>query len=142
MQFDPALAAQEAFSLAGAKNELGSDWDNAVELEEIFSSNAGATARDAYDQLLALGARYPNAYAFQAFCIYITWQQVTEETISRHFRTGVKLCECYLASRDEKNVQDIERISELYGSFRDGLGLGEEDETQQEFRRDTVKGGD
>ncbi len=142
MQFDPALAAQEAFSLAGVKNELGVDWDNAVELEEIFSSNAGATARNAYDQLLALGARYPNAYAFQAFCIYITWQQVTEETISRHFRTGVKLCERYLASRDEKNVQDIERITELCGSFRDGLGLGEEDETQQEFRRDTVKGGD
>jgi hypothetical protein len=142
MQFDPALAAQEAFSLAGAKNELGVEWDHAVELEDTFSSNAGATARDAYEQLLALGARYPHAAAFQAFCIYITWQQVTEETISRHFRTGLELCETYLATRDEKHAQDIERITELYGSFRDGLGLDEEDDSQQEFRRDTVKGGD
>ncbi len=142
MQFDPALAAQEAFSLAGAKNELGVEWDHAVELEETFSSNAGATARDAYERLLALGARYPHAAAFQAFCIYITWQQVTEETISRHFRTGLELCETYLATQDGKHARDIERITELYGSFRDGLGLDEEDDSQQEFRRDTVKGGD
>ena len=142
MHFDPALAAQEAFSLAGAGNELGADWDQAVELEETFSSNAGATARDAYERLLALGERYPDASAFQAFCIYITWQQVTEETISRHFRTGVELCETFLASRHGKPVQELERITELYGSFRDGLGLDEEDDTLQEFRRDTVKGGD
>ena len=142
MQFDPALAAQEAFSQAETDNELGSDWENAVELEETFSSNAGATAREAYEQLLQLSARHPKAQAFQAFCIYITWQQVTEETIPRHFRTGVKLCEAYLAAPDGKNAEDIKRITELYGSFRDGLGLEEEDETQKEFRRDTVKGGD
>lgn len=142
MHFDPALSAQEAFARSGVDNELGSDRDGAAELEEIFSSNAGATARNAYDQLLALAARYPDASAFQAFCIYITWQQVTEETISSHFRTGVRLCEAYLGTREGKPATDIERISELYGSFRDGLGLREEDETQQEFRRDTVKGGD
>ncbi|HEX2056253.1 MAG TPA: hypothetical protein VHF07_07155 [Nitrospiraceae bacterium] len=142
MQFDPALAAQAAFHQAGVNNELGADWDHVLELEETFSSNAGQAAKEAYEQLLHLSSRYPSAHAFQAFCIYITWQQVTEETIPQHFRTGVTLCEAYLANPDGKNPEDITRIGELYGSFREGLGLQEEDETQQEFRRDTVKGGD
>lgn len=140
MRFDPALAAQEAFHQAEA--ELGQDWNTAVELEATFSSNAGATAREAYEGLLALAKQYPNAYSFQAFCIYITWQQVTEETIARHFETGVKLCEAYLASREARTERDVEQIDELYGSFRAGLGLEEEDEIQAEYRRDTPKGGD
>ena len=49
MQFDAALAAQDTFRRAEA--ELGSDWDAAVELEDTFSSNAGATAREAYEGL-------------------------------------------------------------------------------------------
>lgn len=140
MQFDAALAAQDAFSQS--ERELGSDWDHAVELEETFSSNAGATARGAYEGLLALAQRHPKAHSFQAFCIYITWQQVTEETIARHFETGVKLCEAYLASREAPTKQDIEQIEELHSSFRAGLGLDEEDEMQVEYRRDTPKGGD
>ena len=140
MRFDPALAAQDAFSQS--ELELGSDWDTAVDLEDTFSSNAGATARDAYDALLALAQHYPNAHSFQAFCIYITWQQVTEETIARHFETGVKLCEAYLASRETRTKQDVEQIEELYDSFRAGLGLEEEDEMQVEYKRDTPKGGD
>lgn len=140
MQFDAALAAQETFRLAEA--ELGSDWDMAVELEETFSSNAGATAREAYEGLLSLATRHPNASAFQAFCIYITWQQVTEETIARHFETGMRLSESYLASLDGKTQQHIAYVTELYESFRAGLGLEEEDEIQVEFRKDTPKGGD
>ena len=140
MQFDAALAAQDTFRRAEA--ELGSDWDTAVELESTFSSNAGATAREAYEGLLALGVRYPKAFSFQAFCIFITWQQVTEETIAHHFQTGMRLCEAYLVSREAKDQRDIDYITELYGSFRDGLGLDEEDEIQVEFRKDTPKGGD
>jgi hypothetical protein len=140
MQFDPALAAQDAFCEAEA--ELGTDWDAAVELEDTFSSNAGITARDAYEGLLALARQYPNAYSFHAFCIYITWQQVTEETIAHHFETGLKLCEAYLASREARTERDVEQIEELYGSFKAGLGLVEEDEIQAEYRRDTPKGGD
>ncbi len=140
MNVDPALAAQQAFSRS--ETELGPDWDRAVELEETFSSNAGATGRDAYEQLIALARRYPKARSFQAFCIYITWQQVTEQTIAHHFETGVELCKAYLASTEDKNGRDVEQITELHGSFRAGLGLEDEDETQQEFRRDTVKGGD
>jgi hypothetical protein len=142
MQFDPALAAREALIQSGAENELGSDWEEAVDLEETFSSNAGATAREAYEQLLHLAARHSTARAFQAFCIYITWQQATEETIPHHFRTGLRLCEAYLTTPDGKNADEVARIRELYGSFREGLGLEQEDETQREFRRDTVKGGD
>jgi len=140
MQFDAALAAQAAFNRS--KIELGSDWDTAVELEDRFSSNAGSTAREAYEDLLALAARYPNAQFFQAFCIYITWQQVTEETIPSHFQTGVRLCEAYLVSREEKDLREVDQIAELYGSFRAGLGVEEEDEIQIEFRKDTPKGGD
>lgn len=140
MQFDAALAAQETFRRA--ESELGSDWDTAVELESTFSSNAGSTAREAYDGLLALAARYPTAQSFQAFCIYITWQQATEETIAHHFQTGLRLCETFLASPNGKHQADVEQVRELYESFRDGLGLDEEDEIQVEFRRDTPKGGD
>ncbi|MFO0697716.1 MAG: hypothetical protein U0236_00680 [Nitrospira sp.] len=140
MRFDPALAAQEAFHHAEA--ELGTDWDTAIELESIFSSNAGTTAREAYEGLLALAHQYPDAHSFQAFCIYITWQQVTEETIARHFETGVKLCEAYLASHAARIKRDVEQIEELYGSFRAGLGLEEQDELQVEYKRDTPKGGD
>ncbi|MBX3303685.1 MAG: hypothetical protein KF693_15820 [Nitrospira sp.] len=140
MRFDPALTAQEAFHQAEV--ELGSDWERAVELEETFSSNAGAIARKAYEGLLALAQCYPNAHSFQAFCIYITWQQATEETIARHFETGIRLCEAYLASREAGAGQDFERIEELYRSFRAGLGLEEQDELQIEYKRDTPKGGD
>ena len=140
MQFDAALAAQETFRRA--KSELGSDWDTAVELESTFSSNAGATAREAYEGLIALAQRYPQAHSFHAFCIYVTWQQATEETIALHFQTGLRLCESFLASADGKHRSDVEQITELYGSFRDGLGLDEEDEIQVEFRRDAPKGGD
>jgi hypothetical protein len=140
MRFDPALAAQEAFAQAEA--ELGRDWDRAVELENTFSSNAGTTAREAYEGLLALAHQYPNAHSYQAFCIYITWQQVTEETIARHFETGVKLCEAYLVKREARVERDIKQIEELYGSFRAGLGLEEQDELQIEYTRDTPKGGD
>ena len=166
MRFDPALAAQQAFRQSEA--ELGSDWNTAVELEDTFSSNAGTTAREAYEGLLALAQRHPTAHSFHAFCIYITWQQATEETIGRHFQTGLRLCEAYLAARpstwlgteslsldharDPESIEgsnrqarterDIVQIEELYGSFRAGLGLDDEDEIQVEFRRDTPKGGD
>lgn len=140
MRFDAALAAQE--TLREAEAELGADWDEAIELEETFSSNAGATARDAYEQLLALATRHPGAHQFQAFCIYITWQQVTEETIARHFQTGMTLAEAYLASPDGKDPRHLSHVTELLGSFRAGLGLDEEDDIVVEFRKDTPKGGD
>lgn len=140
MRFDPALAAQTAFQKA--EIELGADWDTAVDLEDTFSSNAGAEGRKAYEDLLALSARHPNARAFHAFCIYITWQQATEETIAHHFETGLRLCESYLAAPDRHMGPDTGQIEELHGSFSAGLGLEEEDEFQAELKKDTPKGGD
>ena len=140
MHFDPALAAQAAFH--DAKQELGKDWTMAVELEQVFSSSAGQEATKAYEALLTLAQRHPGARAFQAFCIYMTWQQVTEETIARHFLTGLRLCEQYLSSPQRHREADHRQIEELCESFRAGLGMQHEDELQQEFRRDTPKGGD
>ncbi len=140
MQFDPALAAQEA--LLEAANELGSEWRLAADLEDTFSLNAGEAAKLAYERLLALADRYPQAHCFQAFCIYITWQQAAEETIARHFRTGLALSERYLASAEGKRPEHLAQVAQLFTSFRIGLGLEEEDEIQVEFRRDTPKGGD
>ena len=122
MRFDPALAAQDAFSQSEA--DLGSDWDRAVELEETFSSNAGATARKAYEGLLALAQQYPNAHSFQAFCIYITWQQVTEETIAHHFQTGMRLSETYLASREGKDQRDIDPRDGTLRVIPSRVGIG------------------
>lgn len=140
MRFDPALAAQDSFHQSEA--ELGPDWEIAVELEDTFSCNAGATGRDAYERLLSLAARYPDARAFHAFCIYITWQQATEETISRHFETGLRLCETYLSTHERRHQPDGDNVAELYESFRNGLGLEEEDDIQAEYKKDTPKGGD
>ena len=140
MQFDAALAAQD--TLQEAQSELGTDWDQAVELEETFSSNAGTTARDAYEQLLALATRHPQAHRDHAFCIYITWQQVTGQTIVRHFETGMTLSEAYLASPEGKDPRHLGHVTELLESFRAGLGLDEEDDIVVEFRKDTPKGGD
>ena len=140
MRFDPALAAQSAFQRA--EPELGEDWETAVELEHIFSSTAGYAATDAYEALLHLAERHPGADAFHAFCIYITWQQVTEETIPGHFQTGLRLCDQYLVSPDGKSRTELEQVEELRASFRAGLGMDHEDEMQQEFRQDTPKGGD
>jgi hypothetical protein len=140
MQFDAALAAREALQRSQA--QLGPDWRTAVDLEEQFSSSAGPSAREAYDDLLVLAAAHPNADAFQAFCIYITWQQVTEETIPCHFQTGLRLCESYLKSPAGKDPRDIDCVTELRDSFRAGLGLAEEDDIAVEFRKDTPKGGD
>jgi hypothetical protein len=140
MQFDPALAAQAAFR--DAEQELGPDWATAVELENVFSSSAGREASNAYEALLSLAQRYPDAHSLQAFCIYITWQQATEETIARHFHTGLRLCEQYLVSSTGKPLAHIDQVEELYESFRAGLGMEEDDELQTEYRRDTPKGGD
>src|SRR5437899_10351490 len=112
MQFDAALAAQETFRRA--ESELGSDWDRAVALEDTFSSNAGSTAREAYEGLLSLAAHYPNAHSFQAFCIFITWQQLTQETIAHHFQTGLRLCGRSLASPNATHQPYVAQTTELH----------------------------
>lgn len=140
MRFDPALAAQDVFH--ESQQELGPDWETAVEWERTVSSSAGAEGREAYERLPALAQHYPNVRSFHAFCIYIAWQQAAEEPIARHLETGFRLRESYLATQKAGDPVHVERITELRVSFRAGLGLQEEDALLIDYQNDTSKGGD
>ena len=140
MQFDPAIAAQASFARAQASGELGDDLAQAQEAEAIFSGSAGREARDAYFTLQALGTRHPDAVALQEFLIYITWQQVTEETIPAHFQKGAELCDRYLGQLAQPDEIQADQIRELRRSFRAGLGISDDDEA--DYDADTPKGGD
>ena len=141
MQFDPAIAAQVSFTRAQDSGELGPDLEQAREAEAIFSGSAGREASAGYFTLLELGERHPDAVSFQEFLIYITWQQVTEETIPGHFQKGAELCDRYLSrlasGHDETQA---EQIRALRRSFRAGLGQGDDDDA--EYDDDIPKGGD
>lgn len=141
MHFDPAIAAQASFAHVQNSEELGDDLEAVREAEAIFSGSAGREARDAYFALVALGARHPDAVALQEFLIYITWQQVTEETIPAHFQRGAELCDRYLGRlAPGHNAMQADQIRELRRSFRAGLGISDEDE--MDYDADTLKGGD
>ena len=141
MQFDPAIAAQVSFTRAQDSGELGPDLDRAREAEAIFSGNAGREATAGYFTLLELGERHPDAVSFQEFLIYITWQQVTEETIPAHFQKGAELCDRYLSRLARRHDEtQAEQIRALRRSFRAGLGQGDDDDA--EYDADTPKGGD
>ncbi len=143
MNFDPAITAQEALARAYAHDDLGEAQPDIEEAEETFSSETGLEARRAYDTLLDIGENLPQAKAFQEFLIFITWQQVTEETIPRHFRKGVQLTEQFLA-RFGSQVQgtDVyERIVAIRQSFKQGLGDRVES-IRDEYDRDAFHGGD
>lgn len=144
MDFDPALAAREALTLAFRSGELGTDAEAAAEADEIFSSSADTEASVAYTRLHDIGARHPQAMFFHEYLVYITWQQVTEVTVARYFQMGADLCERYLSLTQNGQApatpQSLERVTALRASYRAGLGLDEADE--DEYRTDTVKGGD
>ncbi len=142
MDFDPAVAAQASFVRARVSGELGADLDRAVEAEETFSASAGREATAAYFALQKLGEQHPDAVAFQEFLIYITWQQVTEETIPAHFQKGAELCDRYLSRcANEGDEHSVQQIRELRKSFRAGLGMSD-DEDDADYDADLPKGGD
>ncbi len=141
MQFDPAIAAQASFTRAQDSVELGPDLEQAREAEAIFSGSAGREATAAYFTLVALGERHPDAVSFQEFLIYITWQQVTEETIPAHFQRGAELCDRYLSRLAcGHDAMQADQIRELRRSFR--VGLGQQDNDEADYYDDTPKGGD
>jgi hypothetical protein len=142
MHFDPALAAQQALHLAREQGQLGDLEDKIVEAEDAFSSNAGPEAKRAYQLLQQLGEQLPEARAFQEFLIYITWQQVTEETIPRHFHKGVELCDRFLGrfGRELGESVSLSQVVAIRKSFRGGIGDG--DDTPPEYDEDAFKGGD
>ena len=143
LHFDPAIAAQAAFQLAHANNELGPDRELAHELEATFSASAGEEAVQAYRQLLTLGARHPDAHAFQEFLIYSTWQQAAEDPVAEHFHRGRELCSRLLARVETVDTaRNLAQIRALRASFLSALGEKEQDEIGDEYDQDAFKGGD
>ena len=143
MNFDPAIAAQQALHRAEESGELTPFQKEVVEAEEIFSTDAGAVAKQAYDKLQQVGESLPNALRFQEFLIYITWQQVTEETIPEHFQKGLQLCDRFLEQfgKSLEGTDSYQRITAIRKSFQGGLGI-DEDENIPEHDEDSFKGGD
>ena len=143
MNFDPAITAQEALARAYAHDDLGDSQPDIEEAEDTFSSETGSEAARAYETLIAIGERLPDARAYQEFLIFITWQQVTEETIPRHFLKGVQLTEQFLArfGSQIQGTDSYERIVAIRQSFKRGLGDRIES-MQDEYDRDVFHGGD
>ena len=142
MNFDPAIAAQQALHRAEEHGELGDLQAEIFEAEETFSSDASLEAKRAYELLQGFGDQLPEAQAFQEFLIYITWQQATEETISRHFYKGAELCDRFLErfGRELEGSGTLSQVVSIRDSFRGGLA-GREDEIP-EHDEDAFKGGD
>ncbi|MCY4132902.1 MAG: hypothetical protein OXF39_09715 [Nitrospira sp.] len=143
MNFDPAITAQEALARAYTHDDLGDSQPDIEEAEETFSSETGLEARRAYETLIAIGEKLPQARSFQEFLIFATWQQVTEETIPRHFHKGVQLTEQFLArfGPQVRGSDVYERIVAIRQSFKRGLGDRMES-MQDEYDRDAFHGGD
>ena len=141
MKFDSAIAAHRAFKRAQENGNLGDDLENAIEAEDLFSSELGEAATAAYKLLLEISERHPEAIAFQEFLIYLTWQQVMAVPIPIYFQQGLELCDRYLkkggVGEDESEVQ---QIRELRASFLSGLSKG--DDEDDFFHEDTVQGED
>ena len=143
MNFDPAVVAQEALARAYAHDDLGDAQPEIEEAEETFSSETGLEAKRAYETLIVIGEKLPQARAFQEFLIFITWQQVTEEIIPRHFHKGVQLTEQFLArfGSQIQGTDSYEQIVAIRQSFKRGLGDRIES-MQDEYDRDAFHGGD
>ena len=142
MNFDTAIAAQEAFKRAQSAGELDEDLDLAIEAEERFASSTGQDSIEAYEALLKMCETHPTATAFLAFLIYTTWNYVIELPSPNRFKKGLELCNRYLkgATGETDNAQ-LKQVRELRHSFLNGLGQTD-DEGVEEYDEDAFAGGD
>ncbi len=140
MQFDPAVAAQQAFAKARAGAELGGELAAAVEAEERFSFSAGDDASEAYRELVAIGERHPEASYFLEFLVYTTWCHLMDETVPEHFKRGVALCGQLLRQNPGDGSERFKRLRSIQQSFR--AGLGEKSEDLMKYDADNLKSGD
>lgn len=143
MNFDPAIAAQQALRQAEEQGELGSLAEEILEAEEIFSTDQGEESKQAYEHLQRYGRQLPDARWFQEFLIFITWQRVTEGPLARHFQHGLEACNRFLEQfKDEiEGTASRQHVLDIRESFRGGLGI-EEDDLMPELDEDAFKGGD
>jgi len=140
MNFDPAITAWQAFTRVQASNELGEELEAAVAAQERFSSGAGEETSDAYRELVAIGARHPEASMFQEFLVYTTWCHLMDETVPEHCQRGVALCQSLLQRDSGWDAERLQRLRSIERSFR--AGLGEKSEDVMDYDADTLKGGD
>jgi hypothetical protein len=149
MSFDPGIAAhlafvkvQESAELGGEPGgELGNDLAAATDAEERFSSGVGEDASAAYRELVAIGARHPEATFFTEFLIYATWCHLMDETLPEHFRRGLALCRQLLRQLGPGGeAERVTRLRSIEQSFRAGLGGQSED--LMGYDADTLQGGD
>ena len=143
MNFDPAIAAQQALHQADENGELEHLATEILEAEERFSTDQGMEAKQAFETLQQLGAQLPQAQHLQEFLIYITWQQVTEGPLARYFQLGLTLCDQFLERFAPKitGTMTHAQILAIRESFQGGLGK-EEDHPIPEFEEDAFLGGD
>lgn len=139
MTFDASIAAQQALQRVESSGELGDDLGAVLEAESIFSASVGDEALAAYETLQALSEPYAHVKSFQAFLIYITWQQFVEETSATHVHTGLTLCDRYLAQWNDGGAE-ARQILELRTSYK--AALGESEAEEDECDEDVFKGGD
>lgn len=139
MTFDASIAAQQALQRVQVSGELGEHLDDVLEAESVFSASVGDDALAAYESLQALSVPYAHAKSFQAFLIYITWQQFVEETSATHVHIGLSLCDRYLAQWNDGSPE-ARQIIELRTSYK--AALGESEEEEDECDEDVFKGGD
>ena len=140
MSFDPAVAARQVFAQVQVSNELGEELEAAIEAEERFSNSAGEEASEAYRELLAIGARHPEAAAFGEFLVYITWCHIIDETHPEHFNYGLALCQDLIQRDSGGNAERLVRLRGMEQSFRAGLGADSGD--LMDYDTDTPQGGD
>lgn len=140
MNFDPAVTASQLFRQVQTSQELGGELEAAVAAEERFSSGAGEEASTAYRELIAIGARHPEAELFGEFLIYITWSHLMDETVPEHFQRGVALCQALLRRDAGGDAARLKRLRAMERSFR--AGLGETTEDVMDYDADILEGGD
>jgi hypothetical protein len=141
VQFDPAVAAQQAFVRVRSGAELGDDLAAAMEAEERFSSGVGDAASTAYRELVAIGERRQEASFFTEFLIYATWCHLMDETVPEHFKRGLALCRRLLGQLGSGgDAERITRLRSIEQSFR--AGLGEQSEDLMGYDADSLLGGD
>ncbi|MEC4679851.1 MAG: hypothetical protein VST67_04030 [Nitrospirota bacterium] len=143
MNFDPAISAQQALHQAEQQGELGDLESEILEAEEIFSTDQGQEAKQAYETLQHFGEKLSQAKWFQEFLIYITWQQVTDGPLARYFQHGLDASNRFLKQFKNEIVgtPTNQQILAIRESFQGGLGIETED-VVQEYEEDAFQGGD
>ena len=140
MEFDSAVAARRVFEHVQVSDELGDELETAIDAAERFSESAGEEASEAYNELIEIGFRHPEAVMFREFLVYITWSHLMDETHPEHFSRGLAFCQDLIRRDSGGDTERLKRLRGMERSFR--AGLGTESEDVLDYDADLPKGGD